>query len=77
MSLMNVRAPAGHKLCQFLRCKEMWYQTEEQRERIRTDPKSVFEGKLFWCERTQKADGPDAARCGADECRPGRSCYDA
>jgi len=77
MSLMNVRAPAGHKLCHQLRCKEMYYSTEEQRERIRTDPKSVFEGKLFWCARTQKADGPDAERCGADECRPGRACYDA
>jgi hypothetical protein len=77
MSLMNVRAPAGHKLCRFLRCKEMYYSNEAQRERIRTDPKGVFEGKVFWCNRTHQAEGPDANRCGVDECGPGRTCYDA
>ena len=77
MSLMNVRAPSGHKLCRFLRCKEMYYSNEAQREKVANDPKSVFEGKLFWCEKTHKGDGPDAEVCGAEECRPGRACYDA
>jgi hypothetical protein len=77
MSLMNVRAPSGHKLCRYLRCKEMYYSTQEQREKAASDPQGVFEGKLFWCTQTQKADGPDAKACGAEECRPGRACYDA
>ena len=76
MSLMNVRAPSGHKLCRFLRCKEMYYTTQEQMEEARRDPKAAFEGKLFWCERTHKGDGPDAQACGAEECRPGRTCYE-
>jgi hypothetical protein len=55
----------------------MYYSNEEQRERVKNDPQRVFEGKLFWCTQTQKADGPDAKVCGAEECRPGRACYDA
>ena len=77
MSLMNVRAPAGHKLCRFLRCKEMYYTTQEQTERAQANPREAFEGKVFWCLQTHKGDGPDAQACGADECRPGRGCYDA
>jgi len=77
MTFMNLRAPSGHKLCRFLRCKEMYYTVEADLERARSDPKAAFEGKIFWCDRTHKVDGPDASACGAEECRPGRSCYDA
>jgi hypothetical protein len=77
MTFMNLRAPSGHKLCRFLRCKEMYYTVAADLETARADPKSAFEGKVFWCHQTQKADGPDRNPCGAEECRPGRSCYDA
>ena len=74
MSLMNVaRRPdtSSAASCAARRCGT---RTRRSAERIRTDPKAVFEGKLFWCNRTHQAEGPDANRCGADECGPGRTC---
>ena len=80
MSLMNVPAPSGHRLCRHLRCKEMYYTAHEEAggaERARPDPATAFANKYFWCLRTFKADGPEGAPCGPEECPPGRSCYEA
>lgn len=77
MSFMNLRAPSGHKLCRFLRCKEMYYDSQAQLERARANPEQAFDGKHFWCTKTYKVDGPDAQQCGADACAPGRACYEA
>jgi hypothetical protein len=77
MNFANLRAPSGHALCRFLRCKEMYYSSAEMAERARTDPKGFLERKYFWCEKTFKAEGPEGELAGADECPPSRGCYEA
>ncbi len=77
MSLANVPAPSGHRLCRHLRSKEMYYATAEMVERARANPAAAFEGKYFWCLKTFKAEGPEGEPCGAEECPPTRACYEA
>jgi hypothetical protein len=76
MSFMNLRAAAGHRLCRHLRCKEMYYTSQEQLERARADPAKAFENKHFWCLKTFTAFGPSNESCDADSCNPQRGCYE-
>jgi hypothetical protein len=55
----------------------MYYSTQELAERAARAPAEAFENRYFWCLKTYVASGPDQARCGAEECRPGRDCYEA
>jgi hypothetical protein len=55
----------------------MYYDSEEQLERARRDPARAFEDKIFWCLKTFAATGPDQEGLGAEECGPGRGCYEA
>ena len=77
MSLMNVPAPSGHRLCRHLRCKEMYYSSTGADDEARANPAKAFADKIFWCMKTYKADGPEGELCGAEECPPTRACYEA
>jgi len=77
MSFANLPAPSGHRLCRHLRCKEMYYTSQEQLARARTDLSAAFESRVFWCLKTYQAEGPGGGRCGAEECPPTRACYEA
>ena len=55
------------KVCQSLRSKKLFYETEE-------NASDVSNAGPFWCLRTQSLLGPDGNVACANECRPGRSC---
>ena len=52
--------------CRFLRCKEMFYQGEEEDE---------FASGAYWCLRTNEPFGPDGETCGKKQCCANRTCY--
>jgi hypothetical protein len=66
MANLNEMIRTG-EICQSLRSKKLFYQTEE-------DASDVSNAGPFWCLRTQSLLGPDGKVAGANECRPGRSC---
>ncbi|MBM4013515.1 MAG: hypothetical protein FJ293_00920 [Planctomycetes bacterium] len=76
MSFANLRPAAGHRLCRNLRCKEMYYTSQEQMERWQADPVRALEGRSFWCLKTFTALGPESEPCDAAKCNPERGCYE-
>ncbi len=69
MSSLSVMIQNG-EICQCLRAKTMFYQTEGE--------SSAADGAgnegPFWCAQTQSVIGPDGQVADAEHCRPGRSC---
>lgn len=55
------------EICRSLRCKKLFYQTEE-------DASPIENAGPFWCARTQSLIGFDGKMVGHEECRPGRGC---
>lgn len=77
MTFQNPRAPAGHRICRQLRCKEMFYVTAHDLETGRTRVTDVEEdGHVYWCARTCRGFGPSGLRLGLDACGPQRGCYE-
>ncbi len=52
--------------CRFLRCKEMFYQADEEDQ---------FASGAYWCTRTNEPFGPDGEVCGKKQCCANRTCY--
>jgi hypothetical protein len=52
--------------CRNLRCKEMFYQGQQEDE---------FSSGVFWCSRTHENFGPDGEPVSKAECCAGRPCY--
>lgn len=77
MSFSNLRPTAGHRLCRHLRCKEMYYSSEEQLARWRANPDQALENRAYWCLKTFTAMGPENEPCDATKCDPERGCYEA
>ena len=78
MTFLNTRAPAGHRICRHLRCKEMYYtsEVETEREQARiTDPDE--DDRLYWCTKTCRPLGPEGKEANLHDCDPERSCYEA
>jgi len=57
--------------CQRLRCKEMFVDMGEP-----FHLKDSGSG-IYWCSHTQNCLGPDGQVVHVEECKPGRSCYEA
>jgi len=52
--------------CRHLRCKEMYYQGNQEDE---------YASGAYWCSQTQENFGPDGEPAGKTECCAGRTCY--
>lgn len=77
MRLANTPAPSGHRICRHLRCKEMYLTHADPSAQPKKTPEQAWAEKAFWCLKTFQAFGPDRENCGAEECPPSRSCYEA
>ena len=54
--------------CKHILSKEMFYDV----------PRVVvpdYGTRVYWCQHTHIALGPDNKACGMDSCKPGRSCF--
>ena len=56
--------------CKHLRNKEMFYEQAGEED-------AEFASEVFWCSKSQEAFGPDGEAAGNEDCKSGRSCYDA
>jgi len=52
--------------CRHLRCKEMYYQGNQEDE---------YASGAYWCSQTQENFGPDGEPAGKTECCAGRTWY--
>lgn len=79
MTFLESRAPSGHRLCQDLRCKEMYYNapsdSAEARASGEMDPED--DPRVYWCQRTTRSLGPYGVVVDLESCDPTRSCYRA
>ena len=60
MRFPRTRAPAGHRLCKHLRCKEMYYEVPDiPHADAEPEPDGVEDGHVYWCLRTFLGLGPE------------------
>ena len=79
MTFLNTHAPAGkHRICQQLRCKEMYYHVDLQEgdgSPLVTD--DADDRHVYWCLKTHKEFGPEGQSVDLESCGPERRCYRA
>jgi len=61
--------PAGQCMCKHLRSKEMFHEETPSHN-------GLYSSGLFWCVHTNEGIGDDGECCDAQECTPGRSCFE-
>lgn len=63
-----------HKICQNLRCKEMYAQAQTPDPEAEPDP---FPAVYFWCTETRTGRGPDGDKVRQEKCSLGttRACF--
>jgi hypothetical protein len=66
----NLKTP-GHERCRSLASKEMLCEVEG------SEPAHAGGSGLFWCSQTLSCLGPDGQSVHHEDCKPGRSCYEA
>lgn len=78
MTFFNTHAPAGHRLCRSLRCKEMYYTAAKLDHPNKGRVESCDEdARAYWCTQSCRPLAPDGGDLGLDACGPDRSCYRA
>jgi hypothetical protein len=75
MTFLNVRAPSGHLRCANLRCKEMYYHSDLDAEKMKPVVSDDDDKHAYWCVKTARRYGTDQQLATLDGCSPSRSCY--
>ena len=78
MTFLNTRAPGGHRLCSFLRAKEMYYTSQVRAENDDSwVADAADDNNHYFCLKTCRNEAPDGqGSLSMEECGPDRPCYE-